>query len=149
KGQQELQATARATIYAGDVSSLKAITSVSGLTKNARILPVALDINIWQTFYQTGKSPDGKRHAGPNGAWQIQVYPVPKQTSGNFSLLCVGPPDKNSPTFRTWIDYGMTASDVQYQVDHALVPVSLASPKPWAGGPGMTDTLGANFADEL
>jgi len=144
KPRQDLQATARTTMYTGEVSSLQVVPGL-----RSRMLPVALDINIWQVFYQTGKSPDGKKHPGPNGAYQIQVYPYPKQTSGNFSLLCIGPPDGNSPTFRNWIDNGMAPSDIQYQVDHALVPVSPAAPKPWAGGPGMTDTLGANFADVL
>src|SRR5262249_21711494 len=48
---KELTATARATIYCGDVTSLQAIAGV-----NAHILPVALDVNIWNTFYRTGVS---------------------------------------------------------------------------------------------
>jgi Flp pilus assembly protein TadG len=139
-----LQADARGTIYTGDVSGVQKAGQL-----NSRMLPVALDVNIWQTFYQTGQSPDGLWHAGPNGAWQIQIYPVPKSASGNFSLLAIGPPVNDSPSFRQWIDNGMTPSDIQYQIDHGMVPVSPSAPKSWNGGPGMTDTLVANFADAL
>ncbi len=144
KGTQDLQATARATIYVGDVSNLQLLAGM-----NTRMLPIALDYNDWTTFYSTGRSPDNQIHPGPNGAPQIQIYPVPKSTSGNFSLLCIGPPDKNSPTFRTWIDYGMSSSDETYLQTNSLLPVSISSPKQWAGGPGLTDTLVSNFADAL
>src|SRR5438105_4286836 len=45
----DITATARATIYSGTVSTLKAIPGV-----NAHILPVALDYKIWDAFYATG-----------------------------------------------------------------------------------------------
>src|SRR5215831_9364312 len=40
-----ITATASATIYAGDVSSLQVIPGV-----NAHVLPVALDVNVWTQF---------------------------------------------------------------------------------------------------
>src|SRR5713226_702117 len=49
-----LQATARATIYSGTISSLQVIPGVG-----AHILPVGLDYKIWDQFYLTGLSPDG------------------------------------------------------------------------------------------
>src|SRR5205807_6684521 len=65
---KELTATATATIYSGDVTSLKAIPGV-----DAHILPVALDVNIWNYFYQTrGLSPDGTIHLASNG--QPELY---------------------------------------------------------------------------
>jgi Flp pilus assembly protein TadG len=139
-----LQATARSTMYTGDISGLQTNGQL-----NAHVLPVALDMNIWQTFYQTGQSPDGLRHPGPNNAWQIQVFPVPKAASGNFSLLAVGAPTNDTPTFRLWIDSGMNPWDIQYVIDQNLVPVSPSLPKQWSGGPGMTDTLVRNFGDAL
>src|SRR5262249_6019037 len=45
-GSIELTATASATIYAGDVSSLQVIPGV-----DAHVLPVALDVNVWKQFY--------------------------------------------------------------------------------------------------
>src|SRR5947209_1781613 len=46
----DVQATARATIYAGNATSLQAIPGV-----NAHILPVALDYKNWDQFYQSGQ----------------------------------------------------------------------------------------------
>src|SRR5713101_7106509 len=46
---KELEATATATIYSGDVTSLQVIQGVTGV--GAHILPVALDVNIWNYFY--------------------------------------------------------------------------------------------------
>src|SRR5262249_20885523 len=81
-GSIELTATASATIYAGDVSSLQVIPGV-----DAHVLPVALDVNVWKQFYQTGLSPDGLLHLGTNGLPQLQVYPNPGNAPGNFGLL--------------------------------------------------------------
>jgi hypothetical protein len=177
-GQVSLQASSRGTMYTGDASSLFVTavgTPLSGVWTTggtgtqsgagggggttsggsqsaglgALVLPIALDVNIWKSFYQTGKSPDGNFHAGPNTAWQLQVYPVPKQSPGNFSQVCVGPPSSDTPTFRQWIDYGMSVSDVQYQINNGLVPVSPSSPKQWVGSPGMNSTLVSNFADVI
>jgi hypothetical protein len=138
-----LQAPARATIYAGDVVTMQDI----GL--NAHVLPIALDVNIWKTFYQTGYSPDGQQHAGPNGAWQIQVYPIPHSSPGNFSLVDIGPPANDSGAFRAWTDTGMAPSDIDYLLSTGQLPVSPSAPEMWKSGPGMTDTLVNNFGTVL
>jgi Flp pilus assembly protein TadG len=135
-----LTAKASATIYAGDVSSLQVIPGV-----DAHILPVALDVNMWKTFYQTGLSPDGTIHTGPDGAPQLQVYPIPTNTPGNFGLLDVGPPANNVPAFRNWIDDGETPNDIQYLVNNKMVPVSPDGPEQWKCGPGLKSTLTSNF----
>jgi hypothetical protein len=135
-----LTATASATIYAGDVSTLQIIPGV-----NAHILPVALDVNVWTTFYQTGLAPDGTIHTGPNGAPQLHVYPTPTNAPGNFGLLDVGPPANNVPAFRNWIDDGETPNDIQYLLTNQLLPVSPSAPQPWKGGPGLNSTLVSNF----
>jgi Flp pilus assembly protein TadG len=136
-----LQAPARATIYVGDMTGLQN-TSI-----RAAGLPVALDVNIWQAFYKTGQSPDSHKYSGPNGAYQLQVYPVPKQSPGNFSLVDLGPPVTDTPDFRNWIENGMSPSDIQYLISTGQVPVSLSAPQLWTVGPGLTDTLTSNFAD--
>src|SRR5207253_8247167 len=133
----DITATARATIYSGTVTSLKAIPGV-----NAHILPVALDYKIWDSFYATGQSPDGVIHYNTTNADpQLHVYPYPGNAPGSFGLLDVGPPANNVPAFRNWIDDGETPNDINYLVNNNLVPVSLAAPKQWKCGPGLKSTL--------
>lgn len=121
---------------------------------NAHILPVALDVNIWNRFYLTGLSPDGTIHTASNGLPQLLVYPYgPYQ--GTFSLVDVGPPQNNVPAFRSWIDEGETPNDINYMVNNNLVPVSLPGPAPapgpksWKVGPGLKSTLQSNFYNEM
>ncbi len=139
----DLTATSSATIYAGEVSSLQSIAGV-----NAHILPVALDVNVWKTFYATGLSPDGNTYTGPNGNPQLQVYPFATSTPGSFGLLDVGPPANNTPAFRTWIDDGETPNDISYLVKNNLVPVSPSGPQSWKCGPGLKSTLLSDFQSE-
>jgi Flp pilus assembly protein TadG len=136
----DLTATASATIYPGDVTTLQAIPNV-----NAHILPVALDVNVWKTFCATGKSPDGNIYVGPDGRAQLQVYPFDTNTPGSFGLLDVGPPQNNAPAFRTWIDDGETPNDISYLCNNNLLPVSPAGPEPWKCGPGLKSTLLTDF----
>jgi Flp pilus assembly protein TadG len=135
-----LKATASATMYAGEVTSLTPIPKV-----NAHILPVALDVNVWNTFYTTGKSPDGNIYPGPDGLPELQVYPFATNTPGSSGLLDVGLPQNNAPAFRTWIDDRETPNDIQYLIDNHLVPVSLSAPKNWKCGPGLKSTLLTDF----
>jgi Flp pilus assembly protein TadG len=140
---QNLSATASATIYAGDVSSLQVIPGVS-----AQILPVALDVNVWTNFANGNwLSPYlmGSVTTGPNGNPQLQVYPNGTNTPGNFGLLDLGPPATNSPAFRAWIDSGATPNDITYLLSNNLLPVSPAAPQPWTVGPGLKSTLLSNF----
>ncbi len=125
----DLTATASATIYAGDVTTLQSISGVQ-----AHILPVALDINVWTNYMQSNfSSPwlNGRISNGPNSAQQLQVYPFTTDTPGSFGLLDVGPPANNVPAFQAWIDNGL--------------PVSPTSPAPWKVGPGLKNTLKSNF----
>jgi Flp pilus assembly protein TadG len=143
-GSIDMKATASATIYAGEVSSLQVIPNV-----NAHILPVALDVNVWTKYYNTGVSPDGTIHVGPNGDPQLQVYPFDTDTPGSFGLLDVGPPQNNAPAFRTWIDYGETPNDISYLLNNGLLPVSPAAPEPWKCGPGLKSTLLTDFQSQI
>jgi Putative Flp pilus-assembly TadE/G-like len=140
----ELTATATATIYSGDVNMLRAIPGVK-----AHILPVALDMNIWQTFYQTGLSSDGSMHFAANGYPELHVYPCPGNAPGSFGLLDVGLPQNNMPAFTNWIDNGETPNDINYLINNNLVPVSVTSPQNWKCGPGMKSSLLGAFQAEM
>jgi hypothetical protein len=145
RSQQSLSATAQATIYAGNTSSLQAISGV-----DAHILPVALDINIWRNFYATGLSPDGLKHFYPlNGLPEIKVYPTNTNTPGSFALVDVGPASTKTPTFRSWIDNGETPNDITYLLGAGLLPVSPTATQPWLVGPGITNTLLSNFQGQM
>jgi Flp pilus assembly protein TadG len=141
---KNLTATSRATIYAGDITSLQALAGI-----DSHILPVALDVKTWTNFYATGQSPDGNTYYGSNGLPQLQVYPDPGNAPGQFGLLDVGPPQNNAPAFRNWIDDGQTPNDITYLLNNNLLPVSPSAPQPWKGGPGLTSTLLANFQSVL
>jgi hypothetical protein len=142
---KNLTATATATIYSGDVTSLRAIAGV-----NAHILPVALDMNIWKTFYTTGLSPDGTMHVAANGSPQLQVYPCDAtNTPPSFGLLDLGPPSKQTPAFQNWSNEGDTPNDINYLVNQSLVPVSTGNPKNWKCGPDLTGTLLNNFQSQM
>jgi Flp pilus assembly protein TadG len=128
---KELTATATATIYSGDVNSLKAIPGVKG-----HILPAALDLNIWQTFYQTGMSPDGTIHTAANGDPELQVSPNPN-APGSFGSLDVGPTQNNVPVFRTSSANGQTPNDISYFLNNNLLPVSVGGSKNWRADPSF------------
>ena len=139
--------TASATIYAGDVSSLKAIPGV-----NAHILPVALDVNVWTNFMNSNwTSPwlTGSVTTATNGLPQLQVYPFTTNTPGSFGLVDTGVPSNNVPAFRIWIDTGSTPNDISYLLTNGLLPVSPSAPEPWKVGPGLNSTLLRNFQDEI
>src|SRR6185437_831292 len=142
-----LTASASATIYAGDVSSLQVIPGV-----NAHILPVALDINVW-TNYANGNltSPwlTTNVSTGPDNNPQLQVYPFATDTPGSFGLLDVGVPSNNAPAFRSWIDDGSTPNDISYLLNNNLLPVSPTNPEPWKVGPGLKSTLLNDFQSQM
>src|SRR5207245_3345757 len=136
---KNLTAKATATVYSGDVTSLQVIPGVT-----AHILPVALDMNVWKQFFATGLSSDGTKHIAANGDPELHVYPLGPwdpstslNTPGSFGLIDVGPPANSVPAFRKWIDDGETPNDINYLINHSLVPVSVSGPKSWKVGPGL------------
>jgi Flp pilus assembly protein TadG len=140
----DLKATARATIYSGNVSSLQVIPGIG-----AHILPVALDYKVWDQFYASGLSPDGTIHLNAtNGSPELQVYPFDTNTPGSFGLIDVGPPQNNVPAFRNWIDDGQTPNDINYLLNNNMLPVSFNSPKNWKVGPGLKSTLTDSFQSQ-
>ena len=142
---KSLTATAAATIYAG--GTITGFNSSAGIYGS--LLPVTVDVNTWNTFYTTGKSPDGNTYAGPNGAPQLQAYPSPKNAPGNIGLLCVGPPTSNTPTFSSWIDQGPSSSDLAYLTGNGQVPATASNPTSWNGGPGMKSVNTSDFASVI
>jgi len=141
----DLQATARATIYSGSVSSLQVIPGV-----DAHILPVALDYKVWDQFYATGLSPDGTIHTNANNGYpELQVYPFNTNTPGSFGLIDTGPPQNNVPAFQNWIDDGQTPNDINYLLNNNMLPVSMNTPKSWKVGPGLKSSLESNFASQI
>ena len=136
-----LTAKATATIY-----SAGTITSFDGtLGVNGKLLPVTYNVNAWNTFLTTGKSPDGIVHLGPNGDTQLQIYPSPGNAPGNFGLLSTGPPSTNTPDFSDWIQNGSSPSDLAYLNSHNQVPATPSDPSSWSGGPGMKSSLKDDF----
>jgi Flp pilus assembly protein TadG len=159
-----LYATATATIYSQDVNTLQTYQWLQqGLSVGAHILPVALDVNIWNYFYTTGGlSPDGTKHLAANGQPQLFVYPNgpwaldPTGNGGSFGLVDTGLPANNVPAFRNWIDNGQTPNDINYLLNNGLLPVYMpgqgpngAGPQPWKAGPGLKSTLQSNFASQM
>ncbi len=159
----ELTATASATIYSGLITSFRPalITTNNGScsgndgdvddfvagggTANCLLLPVAFDVNNWNHFFSQGESPDGIVHTDSAGTPQIQVYPSPQNSPGNFGLLCTGHWTNNNPDFRFWINNGPTAADVQYLIDQQMLPVTQSTPRPWKGSPGLKSQLVQEF----
>jgi hypothetical protein len=139
----DLTAVASATIYTGEATSATPIPGVK-----AHILPVALDVNIWTEFLVSGRSggPGGNIHYDKDGIPQLHVYPNPGSAPGSFGLIDVGRGHSDVPAFRNWVSEGRTPNDIQYLIDHDLLPVTVASPKWWRCGPDMRSSLVENFA---
>jgi Flp pilus assembly protein TadG len=135
-----LTATARATIMSGP-------TTFNPLSPPGPLLPVALDVRVWDQFMQDGTSPSANNQVltGPNGQAELQVYPDASQF-GHFGLVSIGAPANDVPSYRQWIDSGPSTGDLQYLVQHNLLPVSPQQPAVWYPGPGMKSTLQTDFA---
>lgn len=157
-----MSASSSATIYSGLITSFNpsgggetssggiSVTadnsSSSSSTFNCTLLPVAFDVNHWNQFMTNGASPDGTVHTDGAGTPQILMYPSPKNSPGNFGLLCIGHWTNNDPDYSYWILHGPTSNDIQILVNQGSFPVSMTSPKPWKGSPGLKSNLVNDFA---
>lgn len=171
-----LTATASTTIYTGLITSFGPVSQVSGgsggvgsgvpagagggtgggtwgdgywsngSSMKGTLLPVAFDVNTWNAYFASGVSPDGSVYSDSTGTPLIQIYPSPKQSPGNFGLLCIGPWTNADPTYSNWILNGPSASDLQYLASNGFFPVSMSTPKAWKGTPGLRSTLGSSFS---
>ena len=118
----------------------------SGSSWKCKLLPVAFDVNEWNDFLASGVSPDGSIHLDSTFTPQIQVYPSPKNSPGNFGLLCTGNWTNATTDYENWVLYGPTANDLIALVNAGSFPVSLAAPKPWKGSPGLRSVLADYFS---
>ncbi len=150
--EKTLTASASATIYTGLISSFNPYGAAWGDDYSSYgdgfeclMLPVAFDVNYWNQFFAEGISPDGTIHTDGSGNSQIQIYPSPQDAPGNSGLLCIGPETNSTPDYRNWILNGPGGSDLQCLLDNGSLPVSLESPKPWKGSPGLRSTLKTEF----
>lgn len=171
-----LSATATTTVYTGLITAFGPVSQVSGgaggvgsgvpagaggatgggtwgdsywsdgTSMKGTLLPVAFDVNTWNNFFATGASPDGTIQRDTTGTPLIHIYPSPKQSPGNFGLLCIGPWTNADPIYKNWILNGPSASDLQYLANSGAYPVSLSTPKAWKGTPGLRSTLGSAFS---
>lgn len=143
----DVRVTAAATIYTASVNDF----SASG--GNAPVLPMALDMNAWNTFVTNGKSSDGTIHTGSNGAPQLEVYPSPNNASGNFGMLSLDDSSNSASTIRDWIDNGISSSDLSTLHSSHLLPTALTATvdTEWKGAPGFKASdlnelsVGTNF----
>jgi Flp pilus assembly protein TadG len=114
--------------------------------QSCTLLPFAFDVNHWNAFMATGVSPDGQKNLTLDGMPQIKIYPSPHNSPGNFGLLCIGPPTNSEPSYADWIRHGPTSSDLQYLLDHEMLPVSQQDPRDWKGSPGLKNSLNTDCA---
>jgi Flp pilus assembly protein TadG len=142
--QVSLTATAAATIQAGTIDSFTTSSSL-----NAHILPMTFDINHWNNFLQTGKSPDGNKDNGTNGYAQLDVYPSIKY-AGNFGELSLDQGSDGSSTISNWISNGVTSTDLMNETAAGLLPLSTHNPlgppdyttlaPDWKGNSGLKES---------
>jgi Flp pilus assembly protein TadG len=141
------------------------VTGFKSSTVNGTLLPIAVDVNLWNNFLSTGKSPDGTTsdsftvtlpsgnnpapgnvaHGGDGIPEYNDVYPN-KNSPGNFGLVDIGPPSNATPTFENWILHGPSPSDLNYFGSNGL-QATPSDPATLKGGPGLTSVLQTYLQD--
>jgi Flp pilus assembly protein TadG len=132
---QNLKATASATLYGGTVNSF------SG-PPTAYLLPATYDVNAWNNFISTGKDPDGNITLGANGNPQLVIYPS-VSSPGNFGQLSLDDSHVGTPVEDGWVQNGMSASDVAALQNAKVIPLSThdTTKWDWQGDTGMKTAL--------
>ncbi|MBI3839439.1 MAG: hypothetical protein HY288_16085 [Planctomycetia bacterium] len=135
------------------------VTGFKGTTggPNATLIPIAIDVNFWNNFISTGKSPDGtwsdsftltSSDTVSSGSDNVpefnDTYPN-KKSPGNFGLVSIGPPSSSVGPYQNWIDHGAAPSDLNYFGTNGL-QATPSSPATLDGGPGLKSTLETNLA---
>jgi Flp pilus assembly protein TadG len=143
------------------------VTGFNSSTTNNLLLPIAVDVNLWNTFLTTGKSADGAVHdsytatrpssttAAPNNVSSggdhipefTDAYPN-NNSPGNFGLVCIGTPSNDTPAFTNWIANGSSPSDMAYYGSDGI-QATASSPLTMKGGPGLKSTLVSDLHDAI
>lgn len=139
-----VEVVAAATLYSGRITSMNGY-----LPNNGPLLPLALDINVWNQFLATGQSPDGTLSMDANGDPQLPVYPNQGDASGCFGLLHIGPPSNATGTFSDWIQNGPSPGDIQYLSNQGMLPATPSDPAEWQAGTGVRGALATDFAGAI
>jgi len=132
---QNLQATASATLFAGSINSFSA-PPLTGL------MPMTYDVNNWNNFVATGKDPDGNITLDANGNPEIQIYPS-VSAPGNFGQLSLNDSHVGESTEAGWVDNGISSSDLSALTSNNLIPLSAhdSTKWDWQGDTGMKSSL--------
>lgn len=130
-----------------------------------KLLPITIDVNFWNTFLATGKSPDGTVHdvftaklptsqqqppanvsAGGDGVPEFQDGYPNNNSPGNFGLinLRLTNPQNDMPAFSNWILNGPSASDLD-SFGASGYQATPAAPVDVKGGPGLKSSLQPDF----
>jgi hypothetical protein len=146
--QLTVTATARATIYTGDVSNF------SGADGN--LLPATLDQEIWQQFLLTGKgsisdfsytgtvsnAPGTTPSPGIANAPQILVVPDPNGRPGGWNYLSLNSSSNSNSDYKSWFQTGLGASDLSALQQGGQLPLPSQPSNQdnatyfWKGSPG-------------
>jgi hypothetical protein len=94
------------------------------------MLPVTYDVNAWNNFINTGQWPDGTTMFDINGVPELQVYPSIKD-SGNFGQISLDDSHVGDSTEISWVDNGVSASDLAALQSANLIPLSQHNPNSW------------------
>jgi Flp pilus assembly protein TadG len=141
-------ATARATIYTGDVSDFSAAEGM--------LLPATLDQGIWQNFVKDGKgslpefhysapvstAPAGVPDPAVAGAPQIQIVPDPSGRPGGWNYLSLDSSSNGNDDFKNWFSNGLGSSDLTALHSGGQLPLPAQPNNPnlatyfWKGAPG-------------
>ncbi len=143
-----ITATARATIYNGDISSFSGAES--------SLLPATLDQEIWQQFLLTGKgslpdfsytaptsnAPGTTPSPGIANAPQILVVPDPNGRPGGWNYLSLNSSSNSNSDYKSWFQSGLGASDLAALKSGGQLPLPSQPSNAdnatyfWKGSPG-------------
>lgn len=127
-----MQATARATIYTGTITTFRNVPGFNG-----GLLPMTYDVDHWDGFVRTGQDPDGNESHASDGTPQVKVYPSVKY-KGNFGQLALDDEHAGSSEIRSWIDDGVPPGTFDLLTSRGLLPLPRANPTTdWLGDPGF------------
>jgi hypothetical protein len=151
--QLTVTATARATIYNGDISGF------SGA--DAKLLPVTLDQEVWQQFLLTGQgnlpdfnfsaptsdAPGNAPSPAVANAPQIQVVPDANGRPGGWNYLSLDSSANSNDNYKSWFQNGLSASNLTALETTSWTPHPLPLPAQpsdptqayyfWKGSPGI------------